>query len=279
MKDFLLKCCCLFIMRKADRTRFRLKHGLKKPPCDVHEQYRFLNNYIVHDEKDRSFLEIEGIFFHAPFCAGMGEVFGRRDYEFGGLQKVIFVDVGANIGDSALFAAKRSDVEMVYAFECFPSAYDVLARNVELNPGLKEKIILSKEGWSDKNESISAKEWTQITDSCLNSIEEDFSNRYPKAERQGVNIVLGRASDILSRICTLHPHNPIVLKMDIEGAEYRCLMDLDKNQLLKQVDIVLVEWHLRGYDSIVKILEKSQFVWFNEQFEKGIGLLRAYRRK
>jgi len=266
-------------MKKADRTRFRLKYGLKCAPRVDLEQFKLLNNLTFHNDEGRSLIEIEGVFFNAPFCGGLKEVFGRRDYEFGGLRQVIFVDVGANIGDSALFAAKRSEVEMVYAFECFPSAYDVLARNMELNPGLKGKIVLSSEGWSDKNESVPATEWKQITDSALNTIEEDFSNRYPQAERQEVNIVLGRASDLLGRICTLHPRNPIVLKMDIEGAEYRCLMDLDKNQLLQSVDIVFVEWHLRGYDSIVKILEKNQFVWFNEQFEKGIGLLRAYRKK
>jgi hypothetical protein len=54
------------------------------------------------------------------------------------LSKWFILDVGAYIGDTALYYAKRG--AFVVAVEPLPSNYEVMLKNIELNPDLKSRI-------------------------------------------------------------------------------------------------------------------------------------------
>ncbi len=64
--------------------------------------------------------------------------------------------------------------------------------------------------------------------------------------------------------------------MDIEGSEYDCIQDLDNNDLLKYIDIIILEWHYKGNNFFFDILKKNGFIWFHSQCDsKDLGVIKA----
>lgn len=225
------------------------------------------------------YLEFEGIKFSKMVnLIGFFEVFSRSDYEFGGLKDCVFVDVGANTADSTLYVASKEHISYVYAYEPFPEVYNVAQTNLELNPQLSKKIKLYNYGWFDKNKILKTTEVNDINASAVNTIIPEFAEIIKRERCHDVEIELYRASEILSKIVSEHSSNPIVLKMDIEGAEYECVRDIDKAGLFKKINIVFIEWHIKGYEDIVSVLEKNGFIWFQEKLSGNSGLIRAYRK-
>ena len=224
------------------------------------------------------YIEFDGIKFSKMVnLIGFFEVFGRKDYEFGGLNDCIFIDVGANVADSTLFAAKLSNVKKVYAYEPFPEVYKVALKNIELNPELKNKIQLSPTAWYSKNGRVSTDEVNDINASAINTFLSDFAQPIKSDKLHRVQIEIRRASEILKEIINENNDSNIVLKMDIEGAEYECFKDLDKSGLLKNIRQIFVEWHNLGHEQITKILEKHGFVWMNENLGAKVGFIRAIK--
>lgn len=225
-------------------------------------------------------LEFNGIKFSKMVnLIGFFEVFARMDYSFGGLKNCIFVDVGANVGDSTLYAASLGRVEKVYAYEPFPSAYEMALKNIELNPNLKDKINIYPFGWFNKNGIVATDEITDINASAINTMLSEFSHGIKPDKLQRVKIELKRSSDILKEIINTHPNNPIILKMDIEGAEYECLNELDKSEILGKVNMVFIEWHQKGAKPITDILDKYGFIYFNEKLGSDVGFIRGVNIK
>lgn len=225
------------------------------------------------------YLEFEGIkFLKMVNLIGFFEVFSRSDYEFGGLKDCIFIDVGANTADSTLYAASKEHISSVYAYEPFPEVYKVAKVNLELNPRLAEKVKLYNYGWFDKNKRITTTEVNNINASAVNTIIPELAEIIKHEQCHEVELEIHRSSDVLKEIIKQHSNNPIVLKMDIEGAEYECVKDIDKAGLLKKIDIVFMEWHIKGYKQITDILEKNGFIWFNEKLSGNSGFIRAYRK-
>jgi len=224
-------------------------------------------------------LEFDGI----KFCKmvnliGFFEIFSRMDYEFGGLDDCVFIDVGANTADSTLYAASKEHISIVYAYEPFPQIADMAEKNIGLNPELAKKIKFYKYGWFDRNLKIRANEVNDINASAVNTIIPEFANIIKRERTYDVELEIKRSSEILQEIVDKHPNNPIILKMDIEGAEYKCVEDINKKGLFKNIDIVFMEWHIKGFKPITNILEKNGFLWFNENLSGDSGFIRAYRK-
>lgn len=292
----LLKFLCCFIPSKKIRNNIRsLRHLYTKTQDEVAYEHRKAslekNNTPLTNEmlslllaKDNAFsnnetsFTISNINFFRPSALyGLAEIFGRRDYEFGGLKNCIFIDVGTNIGDSALYAANCKHIDKIYAYEPFPETYALAKANIELNPHLSNKIELHSDAWSNKNEKVNIKVIDDSNMKSVNSISNFFVEKIETSRSTSIDICVKKSSDILKEIIKNHPNQPIVLKMDIEGAEYECFEDLSKNDMLKHINMILVEWHFKGYQSIIDILEKNNFVWFNEKFFPEVGFIRAYR--
>ena len=230
------------------------------------------------DEFD-THLEFEGIKFAKMVnLIGFFEIFSRMDYEFGGLENCIFIDVGANTADSSLYAASKQNIKFVYSYEPFPQIAKMAKYNIELNPKLAEKIEFHNYGWFDKTKNIRAAEVNDINASAVNTIIPEFANIIKRERTHEAELEMRRSSEVLKEIIEKHPENPIILKMDIEGAEYDCVKDIDKSGLFKKIDIVFMEWHIKGHKIITDILTKNGFIWFNEKLSGDSGFIRAYRK-
>lgn len=237
-------------------------------PCN--ENCKFFNEY--SEFFGIKFLPMKNYF-------GIVEAFGRRDYEFGGLNNAVFIDVGANIGDSVLYAAMQKNIQKVYAYEPFQKTYNFAVKNVNLNPEYKNKIKLFNFGWGKDNVELEVKTNNDINLSAINSTQEFFHAQNLSEYIEKTNIIIKKSSEILKEILITHPNDNIVLKLDIEGSEYDVLEDLINADLLKYISIIVVEWHFKGYENITKQLEQNNFIWFNEKFMHNVGLLRAVNLK
>ncbi len=230
--------------------------------------------------KKDNILEIDGIKFSSWTAWGLSEIFGRKDYEFGGLKDCIFIDVGANTADSTLYVASLNCIAYVYAYEPFKATYEVAKKNISLNPELESKIHLLNYGWSNETSLLEA---IVIWNSgATNSINNHFIDIYSSSNKIDIGTKTKEMLEIkeskteLLSIIKKHTNQPIILKMDIEGSEYDCLENIA--DVLSYVDILIIEWHFQGYKSITEQLEKYNFVWFNECLAPEVGLIRAYNR-
>ena len=225
-------------------------------------------------------IEFNGIkFSKMANLIGFFEIFARMDYTFGGLNDCIFIDVGANVADSTLYAASLENVKYVYAYEPFPTSFNMALKNISMNPELQNKISIYPYGWFSKNGIVSLDEIIDVNASAVNTVLTEYSPAMKPDKFQKVKIELKRASDILKTIINNHPDNPIILKMDIEGAEYDCIKELEKSGLMNKVDMVFIEWHKKGAKPITDILGNNGFIFFEEKLGSDVGFIRGIRYK
>jgi hypothetical protein len=162
--------------------------------------------------------------------------------EYGWLQpqgKVV-IDVGANIGDSVLYFAKRGAV-FVYGYEPNPLAFASATRNLALNSVTNASIVQAAVGASEAEGSVT-----------LGSIVEQVKRR--------------------------HAETPIVCKIDCEGCEFDVLVDGDSDSALTHLSQLMVEYHWRSPAPLVEALRQAGFVIETSSGAPGVGWIRASRR-
>jgi len=129
-------------------------------------------------------------------------------------QKTIFMDVGAANGAMTLVAASLG--AEVFSYEPDPLMNRVLTRNVNLNPNVNEKIKISNCALAAKKGEIEFSKGSNS--SVLSSIV--FSGNRDERETK---IKISAISDELKSL--YKGGSQIVIKMDIEGAEWGILRD------------------------------------------------------
>jgi FkbM family methyltransferase len=183
----------------------------------------------------------------------------------------LIVDVGAYIGDTPLYYAKRG--ALVVAVEPLPSNYEVMLWNLELNPDLKHRVVPVNAAISDKDGFV------------------EFS--YSKPMDGGASIYGGgrfkvkvrsmRLSTLIKEITSmgldLDRFKVRVLKMDCKGCEYDVINEVD---VLRLFNIVKIEYsgYLRNrtYHELKSVLENLGFVcrvWAHEPGAIRLGLDKA----
>ena len=178
------------------------------------------------------------------------------------------VDIGAHIGAFSVYAAKKANRGKIYAYEACKENYALLIENIKLNklknitsfnvavldkPGVLDFFVgakntggssLFKNAWTNKKTTVSAI-----------SLEDVFvKNRLKK-----INF----------------------LKMDVEGAEYKIILN-SSPELLKKIDKIALEFHddlphEHNYKELIAYLQKSGFrteintsLFFRKFFKMGI---------
>ena len=133
----------------------------------------------------------------------------------------IFMDIGAANGAMTLIAAQYA--KSVFSYEPDPTMFSILSRNVELNDTLSKRISLKNVGISNTTTKI---EFSKRSDKSI------FSSIVVGNERKSGDLI-----DVLSIKDELesinHLKDEIIIKMDIEGAEWRILNDKSALQALK----------------------------------------------
>jgi FkbM family methyltransferase len=178
----------------------------------------------------------------------------------------LVIDVGAFIGDTALYYAKRGAI--VVAVEPVPSNYQAMLRNLELNPNLKQKIL-------PVNAAVAGVDG--YVDITYESPVDGSATIYGKG-RHVARVRSLTLKNLLNQVnLDLNMFKVKALKMDCKGCEYDVIFN--ETEVLKLFDIVKIEYsgYLRNrtVHEILSVLEKAGFkcrIWAHNNLALMIGL-------
>lgn len=169
----------------------------------------------------------------------VNEVFCRLDYPLDRQQKVV-VDIGSNIGISALYFLTRNPNNKIYLFEPLPLNIERLKRNLK---GFESRYQLSPSAVADFN--------------GVTPFFTENSGRYGKISEtptHAMNYPCIHINTLLEKILT-HEHHIDLLKIDVEGYETKLLTALHPT-FLKRINMIYLEneagqpFHFEEFTSI-----------------------------
>ncbi len=214
------------------------------------------------------------------------EVFREQiyDYTINNGRRDIVLDVGMNIGDSAMYFAGRNKVDKVFGYEPFETTFIRAVEN--LRQYLKEgRVSIFQYGISGEN----AVRWVPFNadmtcgQSTLEDVREYAYDKYRKwglaqeKNEQAEQIEVKKASEVFAPIMNRYPHHNIVLKMDCEGEEYGILEELLQCGLLERIKFIMLEWHYKGKQPILECLGQAGFSWWCHDKNMELGVIYAYK--
>jgi len=202
-------------------------------------------------------------------------VFVHRTYNFILSQPVNVMDLGMNIGDTCLFFASNPMVKKVYGYELCEPIYRIALENFSLNPQLSRKIEPYCYGIGDKKESIQISFHSDYLGA--NGIYESAGMHLFKNKGQLLNCQVESISQELSK---MESEIPLLLKIDVEGSEYKILRELDRTKFFKPIKYLIMEYHFSHQD-LLDILIRNGFE-VNEIFSSrneniDLGLIYAVK--
>jgi FkbM family methyltransferase len=171
-------------------------------------------------------------------CYPLNETFFQKSYDKLSFDGKVVLDIGANIGDTAVYFA-LGGAKKVIALEPYPQTYEVTVRNVERN-NMAGKISLLNAG-------IGGKEAEILVDLGFKSNSSSPLRGFDDGKK--VAIVT------LDRLVEKYGLEGAVMKMDCEGGEYPAILGSKK---LAAFDEIIMEYHY-GYKNIKEKLEKEGF--------------------
>ncbi|MHB8396205.1 MAG: FkbM family methyltransferase [Thermoplasmataceae archaeon] len=178
------------------------------------------------------------------------DVFVKEVYSFLDCENEDVLDIGTNIGDSAIFFA-LNNAKKIIALEPYPLGYNFAKLNVSDN-NCGAVIELLNAGYG-KDGVIS------LDPGYRNTLGSDL-----KESKNGKQVPIYSLKSLLSRYDLVSP----VLKMDCEGCEYSILDE--EEDVLTRFKRIQIEYHY-GYERLMKKLQKAGFsVRFTEP-QKAFG--------
>ena len=218
------------------------------------------NNYELQN-KDNLYVKIKGVSLNGDLVG----IFVNENYQFHCKGKDV-IDVGMNIGDSAIYFCLRG-ANKVVGIEPFPMVYNLAETNVS-NNGFYNKVITLNAGISSKCDFM------KISPSVVDSID-----RLAVKNDGGIEIPLYTLDYIIEH----YNLNRVLLKMDCEGCEYEAFKNIKDSNLLK-IESIIMEYH-HGYKSLKNFFSSKGYnIEISEttkhkspQGTQDIGYLRAWR--
>jgi len=170
----------------------------------------------------------------------MIELFDFKKLESIRNKKIIFLDLGANVGKVTEKLLEIDNITKIYCFEPVIKNFKILQKKFGKNDKIKleNKIVWNQKG--KVNFSVGSKNCH--TNSKITKIIND--RNYDK--RKYIKQYEIDCIDIYDFIESLNINNEeqyLVIKMDIEGAEYEVLPRMIEKNSIQKVDILLVEFH------------------------------------
>lgn len=166
-------------------------------------------------------------------------VFFKEDYSFLEPEGATIIDIGANIGDTAIYFALNNAKEII-ALEPYLYSYKYALKNIKTN-NLNKKIILLNAGYGKDSEIIVDQSQTTSGLSLLNG-----SNK-------GSRINLYSLKTLIN---SYNKYDNLLLKMDCEGCEYNLLNE--DNNTLRKFRRIQIEYHY-GYKNLESKLKEAGF--------------------
>jgi len=194
-------------------------------------------------------------------------------------KKIIFWDIGANIGNYSIFSAMYHKNIQVFAFEPSVSNLKVLARNISIN-NLEEKITIIQLPLSDKENKIALMQESRFEEGgSFNSFGVNYNsdsfrtdgnitaglqivgpNKTKKLFSKNKYKIFGTSLDNLvkSKIVDI----PDYIKIDVDGIEHLILLGATKVLRNKKIKGILIELYpdfKKQYKLCHKMLKSCNF--------------------
>lgn len=197
----------------------------------------------------RPYGRLEGNFFDVCRCAI--EMNGKTYWHMAQVKDAVVVDVGAYIGDTALFFTKRG-ARMVYSFEPYHSYYEQAKRNTS---GLSNVLLFEYGLDKESNQS-------RISGSLMGK---------SAGGNSGEIIQLRSFNDTIWEIVKKEGRIGF-LKMDCEGCEWNLIPNAD-SKLFEMIDSVGLEIHDDYKDPMILVSKlealgfkvRSKSPWYFER--------------
>lgn len=164
------------------------------------------------------------------------EILIKNEYNVISSSRTTFIDVGMNAGLTTIQAAHKKNVTAVHSFEPFDAPYKRALENIARNDAVKHKIHTNKFGLSDSNQELQVKisDGTSLSTSILG-----------RDTGTPVTIEIRDAAEALKPILlqATDAGESVVVKIDCEGSEFAIIKRLDDANLLRFIDVFMIEWH------------------------------------
>lgn len=171
----------------------------------------------------------------ADYNGDLRGVFWYQEYKSLDVKNHSIIDIGANIGDSAIYFVLKG-AERVIALEPYPLTYQTFIKNIKLMK-LENKIEPINAGYGQDSVVLVDKTKRAISSTSL-----------VQSKNGGEPIRLYSIKTLLAT----YDLNNAILKMDCEGCEYQILNEDPK--VITSFEQIMLEYHY-GYEQIVDYLK------------------------
>lgn len=249
-----------FVVKKLG-VNFRLG-GLNF--IQMEHYFKFKDQICFERDGGNFFACLFGLRIQLLFPSGiieLKETFLDEEYGFFDLKGANVLDVGAFIGDTALYFASKG-ASRVLAFEPSPPSFELALNNVALNH-FEDTIKLY-------GEAVGVEQGT---------LKINYLPEFPG--KSSVNGVVGEAVSFEAKVKPLDVAiqelgHVDLLKMDCEGAEWQIIPCAVEKGWLKNVSRIILEVHQGNISDMQKVLEKANFkVLFTKAYSVDSWLLAA----
>ena len=233
----------------------------------IHDQIESRQYFekIIHNKKiiffcpsRQTFGRVQSLYTKEPETLNWIDSFKPNNSE-----KIVFWDIGANIGLYSIYTAvKFKDIEII-SFEPSTSNTRTLSRNISIN-NLENKISIFPLALTDKENIISYFNETRFSEgSSISNFNSDIDYRGEIVKENQIKNkynLFGTSIDnlILNEILTV----PNYIKIDVDGIEHLILKgaeNLLKNKNLKELSIEMNPTYVKQYEFINNIMEGNNF--------------------
>lgn len=216
------------------------------------------------------------------------ELFILREVVANGVYNVIpsapgavVLDVGMNVGFASLQFAAQPWVEAVWAYEPVAATYRRALANFCRNPGIAAKIRPHNYGLNDSGGKLTfnySPAWRGAVG--LQGLTTDFRRHHRLREEDitTTTVEMRSAGEAVRQLRNAYPAAQLIVKMDCEGCEYRLIASLQSADLLRQVDVFLLERHGQGAAELVQTLTGSGFAVLPLTPAEATGMIYAFRQ-
>jgi len=174
-------------------------------------------------------------------------------------KKIVFWDIGANIGLYSIYAALKHHDIKIYAIEPSTSNLRVLSRNISIND-FEKKILITQLALSEKKTSHNLMtESTFIEGGALNAFSESTNFEGKKIIKENKYQILGTNTDMLTK--TFGIEMPDYIKIDVDGLEHLILKGSKQilKSKLKSILVEINENYTEQYKSVLKVMRLNNF--------------------
>jgi len=200
----------------------------------------------------------------------------------GGGKKIIFWDIGGNIGQFSIYAAVKHRNIDVTTFEPSTNNLRTLSRNISIN-NLSEKIKICQFPLTNKNNSfLLMKESSLEEGGALNVFGENFDYAGDKFTEKNSYKIYGTSINYLldNKILEM----PDYIKIDVDGIEHLILRGFDRhlhNSKIKSLSIEINEHFIEQYNEILNIMKINNFKILHKKIndnllDKNRGLTKVF---